>query len=130
MKKVLVIDDAAELRRSVEKILNHSGFLPLLAPDGLSGVNVARSELPDVILCDVQMPNADGMTVYEHIRRQQPYVLVKFVFVSGDILNRRLQTMVDSSQVPLLSKPFSADKLDVVLEQVAQRSSQGQFSAH
>ena len=79
-----------------------------------------RSEY-DVVLCDVQMPNLGGLALYEHLRRQQPDAIDRFVFISGDILNDQLHSFTESSNVPLLSKPFGAEKLDRVLEEVTAR---------
>jgi CheY-like chemotaxis protein len=75
----------------------------------------------DVVLCDVQMPNLGGLALYDTLRRQQSDVLDRFVFISGDILNSELHTVSDSGDVPLLSKPFGAAKLDAVLEKVLAR---------
>jgi len=72
----------------------------------------------DIVFCDGQMPRVGGIALYEMLRRQQPNVLKRFVFITGDILNHQLQSFAEAAQIPMLSKPFGAAKLDAVLLQV------------
>ena len=67
------------------------------------------------------MPNGGGLALYDDIRQKRCELLDRFVFISGDILNAQLHWLNESSQVPLLTKPFDASKLDDVLHQVVVR---------
>ena len=69
MKKILVIEDEAETLENLVLMLEMEGFKPLSAPNGRAGVAVAKKELPDVILCDVSMPELDGYSVLESLAR-------------------------------------------------------------
>ena len=60
MKKILVIEDEPEMRRNLTTILRLEGFLPVSAENGRRGVELARTERPDLILCDVMMPELGG----------------------------------------------------------------------
>ena len=60
MKKILVIEDNAEVRENLEEILELSGYEVLTAEDGKLGVEIALKEMPDLVLCDVMMPRLDG----------------------------------------------------------------------
>jgi Response regulator containing CheY-like receiver, AAA-type ATPase, and DNA-binding domains len=60
MKKILVIEDQAAMRRNLVTILEMEGFQTLTAENGRSGLELARNEKPDLILCDVMMPELDG----------------------------------------------------------------------
>jgi CheY-like chemotaxis protein len=75
----------------------------------------------DLVMCDVKMPNGGGLALYDSIEQRHREVLDRFVFISGDILNPQLHSLSDNSQVPLLSKPFDAAKLDNVLDQIISR---------
>src|SRR5437588_10065084 len=59
-KKVLVIDDTADIRMIITESLSIHGFTTLAADDGISGVQVAKEQHPDLIICDINMPNLDG----------------------------------------------------------------------
>ena len=120
-QRALIADDERAVRALLQRLLTRRGFAVDLAVDGREAAQLLERCEYDVILCDVQMPNLGGLALYENLRRQQPEVLDRFVFISGDILNDQLHAFTESSDVPLLSKPFGAEKLDHVLEGVMAR---------
>jgi PAS domain S-box-containing protein len=117
----LVVDDEAPVRTLLQRLLTRRGFVVDVAPDGQIAAELLERGQYDVVLCDVRMPHVSGLALYEKLRRSRPDVLERFVFVSGDILNAQLHTLSDSSQIPLLSKPFGAERLDVVLNEIMAR---------
>ena len=86
-----------------------------VAEDGQIGADILKQHRFDIVFCDGQMPRVGGIALYEMLRRQQPNVLKRFVFITGDILNHQLQSFAEAAQIPMLSKPFGAAKLDAVL---------------
>ncbi len=114
-RRALVADDEAAVRELLQRLLTKRGFAVDTAEDGEAAAELLRQHRYDVVFCDGQMPRVGGIALYERLRREQPQVLKRFVFVTGDILNNQLQSFADSSQIPLLSKPFGAAKLDGVL---------------
>ena len=68
MKKILVIEDEPAMRSNLRDILELENFLPVIAADGTEGIAVAKRELPDLILCDVMMPEQDGHEVLAALR--------------------------------------------------------------
>jgi PAS domain S-box-containing protein len=120
-QRALVADDEGPVRALLQRLLTRRGFAVDLATDGRIAAQLLERNQYDVVLCDVQMPNLGGLGLYETLRHQQPEVLERFVFISGDILNAQLHALSDSTNTPLLSKPFGAAKLDAVLNQVVAR---------
>jgi CheY-like chemotaxis protein len=120
-QRALVADDEEHVRLLLHRLLTRRGFVVDLAIDGQMAARLLERNQYDVVLCDVKMPNVGGLALYDTIRQTQPDVLDRFVFISGDILNAQLHWLSDSSQVPLLSKPFDAAKLDHVLDRVLAR---------
>jgi PAS domain S-box-containing protein len=120
-QRALVADDERSVRTLLQRLLTRRGFAVDLAVDGREASRMLERSEYDVVLCDVQMPNLGGLALYDHLRRQQPDAVDRFVFISGDILNDQLHTFTESSNVPLLSKPFGAEKLDAVLAEVTTR---------
>ena len=120
-QRALVADDEGPVRALLQRLLTRRGFAVDLATDGRVAAQMLERGHYDIVLCDVQMPNLGGLALYESLRRQQPDVLDRFVFISGDILNPQLHTLGDSSNIPLLSKPFGAASLDSVLNKILAR---------
>ena len=60
MKKILVIEDEPEMRRNITALLRYKEYEPIAAENGRLGVELARREKPDLIRCDVMMPELDG----------------------------------------------------------------------
>src|SRR5437870_280119 len=71
MKKVLVIEDSPEIRLVIGETLSLFGFQTLVAEDGVTGIKVAREHLPDLVLCDINMPNLDGYGTLRALRGQE-----------------------------------------------------------
>ena len=120
-QRALVADDEEPVRSLLQRLLTRRGFLVDLAINGQMAATLIERNQYDVVLCDVRMPNGGGLALYDGIRQKQRELLDRFVFISGDILNTQLHWLSDSSQVPLLTKPFDAAKLDDVLHQVVTR---------
>ena len=67
--KILVIDDEADFRRVIIRCLSKQGFEVVAAADGTAGVGLAGETLPDLIVCDLNMPGMDGYEVLAALRR-------------------------------------------------------------
>lgn len=120
-QRALVADDEAPVRALLQRLLTRRGFLVDQAVDGRMASQLLERNQYDVILCDVQMPNMGGLALFESIRRHRPDLVDRFVFISGDILNPELYALTDSANIPLLSKPFGAAKLDGALDRILAR---------
>lgn len=83
MKKILVIEDQPQMRDNLATILEMENFQPLVAPDGRRGVELARSERPDLILCDVMMPELNGHGVLRELRATKETALIPFIFLTA-----------------------------------------------
>ena len=120
-QRALVADDEQPVRLLLRRLLTRRGFAVDLAVDGQMAAQLLEQSHYDLVMCDVKMPNGGGLALYDSIGQRHRDVLDRFVFISGDILNPQLHFLSDSSQVPLLSKPFDAAKLDNVLDLISAR---------
>lgn len=89
MARILVIEDNPANLELAQYLLEHRGHTVLLATDGQQGVNVARSERPELVICDLQMPVLDGYGVLAQLKgdeamRGTPVVAVTAFSMSGD----------------------------------------------
>jgi PAS domain S-box-containing protein len=120
-QRALVADDEAPVRALLQRLLTRRGFLVDQAVDGRMASQLLERNQYDVILCDVQMPNMGGLALFESIRRHRADYVDRFVFISGDILNHDLYAVTEAANIPLLSKPFGAAKLDEALDRILTR---------
>jgi DNA-binding NarL/FixJ family response regulator len=109
MKKVLVIEDEAETLKNLVLMLEMEGYRPFSAPNGRAGVEVARRELPDVILCDVSMPELDGYGVLERLRADSATVSIPFIFLTAKGDKRDLRIGMNLGADDYLTKPAGAE---------------------
>ena len=83
-RRVLLVDDAPEVRMLLELVLQLDGFVVLLAEDGPSGLTAARDGSPDLVLLDVQMPGLDGPDVLRALRADPRTSALPVVFLTGE----------------------------------------------
>jgi DNA-binding NarL/FixJ family response regulator len=111
MLRILVIEDDAETRRNLTTILELEGFDPLMAPDGRSGLALAERERPDLILCDVSMPQMDGYEVLRSLRANRSTVKIPFIFLTALADRRDQRTGMDLGADDYLCKPTRREEL-------------------
>jgi PAS domain S-box-containing protein len=117
-RSALVVDDERAVRQSLERLLHSRRFSVDLAHDGEAASALLNTRQYDVVLCDVRMPKMGGIALYRFIHSFHPENVKGFGFISGDIMNAEVQRFVEHSQIPLLSKPFTAEQLDTFLESI------------
>jgi len=97
--RVLVVDDESDFIELLKYNLEGQGFEVLAALDGMEALNIARRELPDVVLVDLMLPDLDGFSVCEILRSQPSTAQVPIIIVSaldGEyVRSREVQTRVE-----------------------------------
>src|SRR5688572_25765125 len=87
MTKVLVIEDDNILRADLMECLMFEGFEVLGAEDGVVGLALAYQHLPDLIVCDVMMPNLGGHAVLRELRTNPLTMTIPFIFVTAMVMH-------------------------------------------
>jgi DNA-binding NarL/FixJ family response regulator len=115
MKKVLVIEDEPEMRRNLLTILRLEKFHGLGAENGKTGLEMARKELPDIILCDVMMPEMDGRAVLEALRKDPDTAGIPFIFLTARGEKQDVRSGMNLGADDYLTKPVAiADLLAAI----------------
>jgi DNA-binding response OmpR family regulator len=83
MKRILIIEDELEMLRNLTTILRLEKFCPLSAENGRVGVDLAKKQKPDLILCDVMMPGLDGYGVIAALRADAETLTIPFIFLTA-----------------------------------------------
>ena len=116
VKKILVIDDEEWLREVIRLALEQRGFKVIEAADGFEGIEKARKELPDLILCDINMEKVDGYLTLTSLRSEAPTAAIPFILMTGLADNTSMKHGMDLGADDYLSKPFTIDALYAVVE--------------
>lgn len=124
MKKILVIEDNAEVRENLEEILELSGYEVLTAEDGTVGVDIAVSEQPDLILCDVMMPKLDGFGVLNILSKKTNTADIPFIFLTAKAEKADFRRGMNLGADDYITKPFYKDELLDVIETRLRKSEQ------
>jgi CheY-like chemotaxis protein len=111
MTKVLVIEDEEILRESILNILETNGFSAIGAADGRSGLQLAKEVVPDLILCDVRMPELDGYEVLKALRQDPIAAEIPLLFLTAENIQRVVHQGEQLGANGYLTKPFSTAQL-------------------
>ncbi|MCX7838750.1 MAG: response regulator [Anaerolineae bacterium] len=118
--RVLIVDDIAETRENVKKLLYFENDIEIVgtAANGREGVDLALKLQPDVVLMDINMPEMDGITASEAISAQAPNVQVVMMSVQGEADYLRRSMLAGARE--FLIKPFSGEELVTSIHRVYQ----------
>ncbi|MGC9528569.1 MAG: hybrid sensor histidine kinase/response regulator [Limnospira sp.] len=111
MKTILVIEDEAYVREIILDILDAEGFGILGAENGKFGVQVARERSPDLIICDVMMPEMDGYEVLKALREPPETATIPFIFLTAKSTRSDIRSGMDLGADDYLTKPFTRQEL-------------------
>lgn len=122
MTKILIIEDATDLRNDVIEMLTLEGYQVAGAENGRVGVNLAKEKRPDLIICDIMMPELDGYGVLEELRRDPQTAAIPFIFLTAktDRFDMRHGMVLGADDY--LTKPFLVNELlDSIRAQIDKR---------
>ena len=118
-KRVLIVDDEKNMRHMLQVMLNKAGYTAETAADGIEGLDLMDSEDFDFILCDLKMPNMDGMTFLKKSMENHPEKTFIMMSAYGTI-----DTALDAMKVgayDYISKPFKSDEVLLTLKKAEER---------
>ena len=113
--RILVVDDEPAILRAIRRVLENDDRDVLLAGSGDDAVALLRTETVDAVLCDLHMPDFDGIALNAWLREQRPDLADRVIFLAEDSLSARASSFVASSGAIVVSKPISAGQLESAL---------------
>jgi two-component system, sensor histidine kinase and response regulator len=116
MKRILIIDDEPWLREMVHIALADKGFDVIEAENGTQGIEKARKELPDLILCDVNMEKVDGYLTLSSLRNEPATSGIPFILMTGLADNAGMRHGMELGADDYLPKPFKIEELYAAVE--------------
>ncbi len=111
MKKILVIEDEEQIRDNIQEILELEEFETIAASNGLVGIQLANSQNPDLIVCDVMMPELDGYEVLTALRRNVATATIPLIFLTAKADKSDLRQGMELGADDYLTKPFTPAEL-------------------
>ncbi len=117
MTKILVIEDEESVRDNILELLDTEGFEAIAAKNGRIGLHLAQQLLPDLILCDVRMPELDGYGVLTGLRSEPTTEAIPFIFLSAKAAKADLRLGLELGANAYITKPFTLVKLLDIIEQ-------------
>jgi CheY-like chemotaxis protein len=115
VKRILIIEDEPEMRRNLTTILRLEKFRPLSTDNGRLGIDLAKKQKPDLILCDVRMPGLDGYAVIAALRADPETVTIPFIFLTANAEKLDVRTGMNLGADDYITKPVAkADLLAAI----------------
>lgn len=110
MKKILIIEYSHSLSEDISILLTLEGFIVFEAKNGLQGIEVIEEEFPDLILCDVYLPDLNGFTILEKLRNNPATSNIPFIFLTSMAYKEDIQK-IREYDAEYLVKPVSPEIL-------------------
>lgn len=117
MKTTLIIEDNDDIRENVCELLELEGYRVLSATDGRKGLQLARQELPDIVLCDIMIPLADGYEVLRQLKSEAFTATIPFIFLTAKAERLDIELGMRLGANGYIRKPFETEELLEVLKQ-------------
>lgn len=115
-QKVLIVEDNEPIRENTAELLELNNYDVFAACNGLQGLAIAKEQSPDLILCDIQMPEMDGYHLLQHIRNDQALHNIRFIFFTASSEKKEIETGLKMGANDYIIKPFQPDDLLKMLE--------------
>lgn len=123
MKKILLIEDNTEVRENTSEILELAQYHVVTAPNGKVGVELAQKEKPDLIICDIMMPELDGYGVLHILSKRPETARIPFIFLTAKTEKTDIRKGMTLGADDYLTKPFDDTDLLNAIETRLKKSS-------
>jgi two-component system NtrC family sensor kinase len=121
--RVMVVDDEPHILHYMRATLEAWGHITLVATDGVEALELAESDVFDLIISDLRMPRLGGREFYEELARRNPALAARLVFSTGDTVRGDTLAFLETLNRPYLHKPFSLAELRRLLGEIAREGS-------
>ena len=124
MKTVLVIEDEAQTRNIFLQCLEFEGFRALGAENGTGGIKLAQRHHPDLVVCDIMMPDIDGYSVLSTLRNSRDTAAIPLIFLTAKVTMTDLRCGMEFGADDYLTKPCTVEQFLVAIDTRLKRQDQ------
>ena len=111
MKIILLIEDNNDIRENTCEMLELAGYEIISTANGKNGVALAKEKKPDMILCDIMMPEMDGYEVFNGLRNDIKTIHIPFIFLTASAEKKEIALGIAMGAKGYICKPFKAQEL-------------------
>lgn len=111
MPKILIVDDDAQLRSTIQMVLKLKGYEVIDADNGASALKLARAALPDLVISDINMPQADGYAALAELRKDPTTAAIPLILMTGESDAAGMRKGMELGADDFLAKPFAMNAL-------------------
>lgn len=111
MPKILIVDDDAQLRSTIQMVLKLKGYEVIEADNGATALKLARAALPDLVISDINMPQADGFAALAELRKDPATAAIPLILMTGESDSAGMRKGMELGADDFLSKPFAMNAL-------------------
>ncbi|MSR64501.1 MAG: response regulator transcription factor [Verrucomicrobiae bacterium] len=133
MKTILIIEDEPQMRANLATILKMENYRVVAVTNGRDGIDAAKRESPDLILCDIMMPGADGHQVLKELRESPETASIPLIFLTAKTDRADLRAGMNRGADDYLTKPITVPELRAAIEARLKRhgeqQTKGEFKA-
>jgi two-component system, sensor histidine kinase and response regulator len=111
MKKILIVEDDSAVRQNIQELLDAEGYDVRVAKNGREAIDVVAEVMPDLVLCDVMMPDLDGHGLLKELSKDIHTATIPFVFLTARADPSDLREAMNMGADDYITKPFTRDVL-------------------
>jgi chemosensory pili system protein ChpA (sensor histidine kinase/response regulator) len=121
---IMIVDDSLSVRRVVSKLLSHAGWQPIEAKDGIDALEILQqtSQLPDLILVDIEMPRMDGFELMSTLKAHESYKDIPLVVLTSRAGAKHRSKALEIGAATYIVKPYQDDELLQIIRDLAHQS--------
>jgi len=116
MKKVLLIEDDAVVRENTAELLELANYTVICASNGKHGIIEAKKHVPDIIICDIMMPELNGYGVLQILSKEDATKKIPFIFLSAKTEHKDIRKGMNLGADDYITKPFDESELFSAIE--------------
>ena len=118
MTSILVVDDYSVTQRMLGHMLRRAGYIHFAAQDGFEALDILEQEQLDLVICDIAMPEMDGLTLLGKIRADERFVTLPIIMLTASGQDEDRVTAEDGGANGFLTKPVSSQELLSTIEKI------------
>ena len=124
-RKILVVDDEEVIRHNVRRLLELEGFEVICAAGGHEALELASSQLPDVVVCDLVMPDMNGYAVLHGLRTQSETAAIPFILLTASAGEGERDVALRAGAAYYVTKPFDLKELLAAVRRAVKQAKGG-----